>query len=418
MNMSPGAAVKVEGLSKRYLSYSGRFDMLWEFLTGRPRHRESWVLKDLSFEIGRGEVVGVVGRNGAGKSTLLKILAGTLDKTAGHVEVHGRISAILELGIGFHEELSGRDNVFLEGLCLGMSKREIRQKFDSIVRFSELETFIDQPLRTYSTGMKARLAFATAMAVDPEVLIIDEALSVGDALFAARCYERIQQIVRNGATVLLVTHSLPAVYQYCTSALLLHQGEMIFKGEPRLVGYAYEQLLGEQQAMANGQRCATSVGEPGSDRQLPQTAIEDVQLLNADGRPAAELHIGEQYRVRIRCHSRVPREKLSVGFRIQRMNGSVVYGSNTNVQGIALSMEEHETVDVDFTWSCRLTAGHYVLGATVAAMHEGTKYSLLHMRRDARAFVVNTHPQFEGDCDLQSHAQIYRRDRATASLCK
>jgi homopolymeric O-antigen transport system ATP-binding protein len=252
-------AIRVQGLSKQYVigAAQSRHENLRELLAARLRallpgrrggapavEREIWALRDISFDIAQGEIIGIIGRNGAGKSTLLKILSRITDPTAGRAELYGRIGSLLEVGTGFHPELSGRENIYLNGAILGMSRREIQQKFDQIVEFSEISRFIDTPVKRYSSGMYVRLAFAVAAHLQPEILIVDEVLAVGDIAFQRKCLNKLEDVSRDGRTILFVSHNISAITRLCSRAVLLDGGRIVEDGPAREVAARYMRVGG------------------------------------------------------------------------------------------------------------------------------------------------------------------------------
>jgi homopolymeric O-antigen transport system ATP-binding protein len=238
-------AIKVENLSKCYQIYDRPQDRLLQMLVrGRKQYyREFWALKDVSFEIKKGETVGIIGRNGSGKSTLLQMICGTLNPSSGSIQTNGRIAALLELGSGFNPEFTGRENVYMNASVLGLSNQEIDARFDDIVSFADIGQFIEQPVKTYSSGMVVRLAFAVQSQIQPDILVVDEALSVGDAKFQAKCFDQLRQLKENGTSILLVTHSSEQIVAHCSAAILLNNGTQLEVGEPRSVVNHYMDLL-------------------------------------------------------------------------------------------------------------------------------------------------------------------------------
>jgi len=264
-------------------------------LRGGPdgRSEEFWALRDVNFEIQPGEVIGVIGRNGAGKSTLLKVLSRITKPTAGRVELNGRVGSLLEVGTGFHPELTGRENIYLNGAILGMSRREIARKFDEIVSFAEVEKFLDTPVKRYSSGMYVRLAFAVAAYLEPEILIVDEVLAVGDMAFQRKCMGRMHEVGRGGSTVLFVSHNMPAVESLCTRAILLDSGTVVQQGDVREQVAEYRRRLmgaldGQQVALAD-------LDAPG--RRLK--VFRSVAILDEHGEPTNHLPLGGEFRIRL-----------------------------------------------------------------------------------------------------------------------
>lgn len=404
--MAEDIVVSVRDLSKVYKIYQRPLDMLFEVISGRKLHQDFWALQDISFDVAEGEILGIIGRNGAGKSTLLKILSGTLDKTAGEVSIAGKISAILELGTGFHPEYSGRENIYLGGLCLGMSREEIDKKIDDIIAFSELAHFIEQPLKTYSSGMQGRLAFSVAMSVDPDVLIIDEALATGDILFQEKCFRRIKEICGKGKAVILVTHSLHHLYEVCTKGMLLHNSIRIEYGEPRKVGERYERLLATERDEAR--RASRSLLNAQHDLKTAELAVREehavdgdqgtlsekkntgdgqrakvisLQVLNANNVSVTSLIIGHKYKVEVKVAFFEDMPSVNIGFRMQKETGLVLIGDTTYENRNLISVKRGETVTAVFEFVCRIGAGSYFLGGGVTEILQDGSYSVCHMVR-------------------------------------
>lgn len=245
MNMDEDIVISIKNLTKTYKLYTSHADRVKETFNPfrKKYHRPFNALTNISFNVKRGEMLGIIGQNGSGKSTLLQIICGILQPTSGSIEINGRASALLELGAGFNPEFTGRQNVYINGAILGLKHEEIEARFDDIVTFAEIGDFIDQPVKTYSSGMYVRLAFAVAINVDADILIVDEALAVGDEIFQRKCFSRIQEIQKNGTTILFVSHSAPTVVELCNKAILLDQGELLLAGVPKFVVSKYHKLM-------------------------------------------------------------------------------------------------------------------------------------------------------------------------------
>jgi lipopolysaccharide transport system ATP-binding protein len=290
---SENLSISVDGLGKRYEIYAQPADRLKQMILPRLNRamrkesceyfKEFWALRNVSFNVRRGETVGIVGRNGCGKSTLLQMICGVLHPTLGNISVNGRIAALLELGAGFNPEFTGRENVFLSGMLYGLSEDELREKYDAILAFSEIGEFINQPVKTYSSGMYVRLAFAVAINVSPDILVVDEALAVGDEGFQRKCFARIEAIRDAGATVLFVSHSAGTVVELCDRAILLDQGELLTQGTPRHVVSQYQKLLyapADRASRIREEIRASSAGAASTTEHL--SALKDAGALPVD----------------------------------------------------------------------------------------------------------------------------------------
>lgn len=395
-------AIHINGLTKTFKLYSKPSELLRELLTGRHYHDEFHALRDISLDVRHGEVVGILGRNGAGKSTLLKIVAGVLDHDAGEILVNGRVAALLELGTGFSPEYSGRNNILFGGMCLGMKKDEVLAKMDSIIDFAELRGVIDQPFKTYSTGMKARLTFATAISVDADILIIDEALAVGDALFAEKCFKRIKEIAASGKTIFFVTHTLGQIYELCDRAILLDHGKLVCDGLPRYVGHEYEALLARDRNKSAGKSMQETVLSRGKDKPEQAEAMDayvsQMRLLDEHGNETATIYHGEDYQILIEVRFNKDIAKAGVSFRMETPSGIVVFGDSTAFHEVDISGTAGRSARYAFGFRNVLAPGEYLLGGgVVEVMGEG--FNVLHIIR-GDALITATGRPVTGFVDL------------------
>jgi ABC-2 type transport system ATP-binding protein len=311
--------VQLDHVGKRYWKLQDQAMLLRSLLPWtRPQKTESWALRDLDLEVGRGETVGIMGRNGAGKTTLLRLLAGVTQPTEGVVRVNGRIAPLLSVGVGFHQEMSGRENVYVNAMLLGLTKAQVAERFDDIVAFAELADFIDVPVKFYSSGMYMRLGFAVAIHVDPQVLVVDEVLAVGDVAFQLKCFDRIRELQTSGATVVMVSHSMHVIRLLCPRALLMHHGQLVFDGE------AEETISRHHQILSSG-------ASDNSGRQVegPVTILH--RSLTRDGEPTNACVQDDL--LALRCAVRFNRDIDSpqVAFRVIAEDGTLAYGMHSAI---------------------------------------------------------------------------------------
>lgn len=360
--------IRVTGLGKAYKIYPSQWARLaeWVLPFGDARHETHWVLQDIDFELKPGEAVGIVGSNGAGKSTLLKMMAGTVRPSRGEIQIGGRVAALLELGMGFHPEFTGRQNVIMNGQLQGLSLEEIDRLMPQIEAFAEIGEYIDLPVRTYSSGMQMRLAFSVATAQRPDVLIVDEALSVGDSYFQHKSFERIRSFRKSGTTLLIVSHDRYAIQTVCDRAILLDKGRIRMQGEPVDVLDYYNALMAErefetvkQTTLADG-RISTISG-------TGEVSISDVQLLDDDDKPADSVQVGEHLRLVVKVEAKSDVSRLVLGFMIKDRLGHCMYGINSHrLEAPLLDVKAGETATYTFHFDASLGKGSYAISLSLS----------------------------------------------------
>lgn len=391
--MGEEIAISLKNVSKCFKRYARPADRLQEvLLPGKIRADTFWALRDINLEIPKGQTVGIIGRNGSGKSTLLQIIAGTLTPTSGDLQVKGRVSALLELGSGFNPEFTGRQNVFFNGRLLGLSQKEIEDKFDEIAGFADIGDFIDQPVKTYSSGMFVRLAFAVAVNVNPEILIVDEALAVGDIVFQHRCMRRMRDLMDSGVTTLFVSHDSGAIKNLCNSAVMIHDGQIYTSGLPNAVIIEYMKLMTELElGLLHGinehsDEYSNEIIQKPEDvnnhqsqikptrRGNRKALIEEIKLLNQYGEYPGEpplFGFNEKISLIIHIHVYEPLESCIVGFLVCDKNGNEIIGGNTFEENYPIGkLDAGEDLQIKFEFRLPLRSGSYSL--TVAGTEKYT----------------------------------------------
>jgi lipopolysaccharide transport system ATP-binding protein len=354
-------SIIVSHLGKAYKQYPRRWSRLAEWLLpgSEPRHTLKWVLRDVGFAVSSGEAVGIIGLNGAGKSTLLKIVTGTTQPTTGSVQLTGRVAAMLELGMGFHPDFTGVQNVYMAGQLLGYRVEEIARLMPEIEAFAEIGEYIDQPVRVYSSGMQVRLAFSVATAIRPDILIVDEALSVGDAYFQHKSFDRIRQFRQQGTTLLIVSHDKQAIQSICDRAILLGAGKLIMEGEPEAVMDYYNAMLADHQNQSVRQT-ATDKGKIQTISGTGEASIVDIAILDEKGNRIEVVDVGQRVKLRVIAKTKTFIERLVLGYGIKDRLGQVIYGTNTDLKKQPLlDVPEGSRIVYDIDFPMNLGVGTY-----------------------------------------------------------
>lgn len=436
MSQKKTAAISVRGVEKVYKLYDKSSDRVREALglTRKARHKKHYALKGVDMEIGQGECVGIIGTNGSGKSTILKIITGVLSPSGGEVEVNGRISALLELGAGFNMEYNGIENVYLNGMMIGFSEREIDEKLQDILDFADIGDYVYQPVKTYSSGMFVRLAFAVAINIDPEILIVDEALSVGDVFFQAKCYHKFEEFKEMGKTIVFVSHDLSSISKYCDRVVLLNKGVKLGEGSPKEMIDVYKQVLVGQyeipddtehnnllhdeairekaaDSVQNGKKGSGQSAEQGINPELleygsKKARITQYCLTDQNGTKTTAVIKGQKYTIRMKVAFEEDCPAPIFAFTIKNIKGTEITGTNTMVERAFLEpVRAGETKEITFTQHMNLQGGEYLLSLGVTG-YEGNDFTVYHRLYDVLNMTVVSDKDTVGFYDPESEVKV------------
>ena len=418
-------AILVDHVSKMYKLYDKPMDRLKESLglSHKKKYKEHFALNDVSFQVHRGETVGIIGTNGSGKSTILKIITGVLNPTGGTVQVNGRISALLELGAGFNQEYSGIENVYLNGTMIGFSREEIDAKLDEILRFADIGDFVYQPVKTYSSGMFVRLAFAIAINIDPEILIVDEALSVGDVFFQAKCYRKFEEFKEMGKTILFVSHDLSSIGKYCDRVVLLNNGVKLAEGGAKEMVNLYRKVLvnqydengsQEEEKTEEDQELHTDTVMKEKLNLNPEVLeygsklaeITDFAILDDGGNITNLIEKGQTFSVKMRVQFQDDISEPIFAFTIKDLKGTEITGTNTMYEGSPVKPKKTGDVqEIVFTQVMNLEAGEYMLCLGCTGYREG-EFTVFHRLYDVCNLTVISDKKAVGYFDMFSKVTL------------
>lgn len=414
-------AIQVKHLDKMYKLYNKPSDRLRETLGFKVPVREHYALRDVNFQVERGETVGIIGTNGSGKSTILKIITGVLNPTAGEVKVDGRISALLELGAGFNMEYTGIENVYLNGTMMGFSKEEVDARLQDILDFADIGDFVYQPVKSYSSGMFVRLAFAVAINIDPEILIVDEALSVGDVFFQAKCYRKFEEFKKMGKTILFVSHDLSSISRYCDRVILLNKGVKLEEGSPKQMVDMYKQLLvGQDPAKAEEKKEEQKESWSQQFQVNPNmleygtklAEIVDFAVLDDKDRCTNTIEKGSSFRIRMKVVFHQDIQEPIMAYTFKDIKGTEITGTNTLFE--KKSVEHSQAGDsctVTFEQKMFLQGGEYLLSFGCTGYKDG-EFTVFHRLYDACNITVVSNKNTVGFYDMNSKVEIRYGEKA------